>query len=177
MSEIYLIALGSNMRVPGIGSPRRVLAVALRALEAEGVSVLAAAPFIDSAPLGPSLRRYANGAACVETQLAPPELLVVLQKLERRFGRGRSQRRGQRWRARALDLDIILWSGGVWISPSLRIPHREMRARDFVLRPAAAIARTWRDPVTGLSLGALSARLMKPTRPEDTKKALNRTRG
>ena len=172
MTHTYLIALGSNMRVPEIGSPRHVLAAAVAALEEAGLRVLSVSPTLESAPIGPSLRRYANGVAVIETQLKPLELLAVLQTLEARFGRSRAQRRGQRWKARALDLDIILWSGGVWSDPTLTIPHREMRARDFVLSPALTLARDWRDPVTGLTLSHLHARLKKAK-----KKALNRTRG
>ncbi|MEM7701740.1 MAG: 2-amino-4-hydroxy-6-hydroxymethyldihydropteridine diphosphokinase [Pseudomonadota bacterium] len=172
MTHTYLIALGSNMRVPGIGGPRRVLAAAVRAIDEAGLRVLAAAPPIDSAPIGPSLRRYANAAVVLETGLEPPDLLSALQALEERFGRSRAQRRGQRWMARALDLDIIAWSGGAWSSDALTIPHREMRGRNFVLSPALVITRDWRDPVTGLTLAHLYARLRKAK-----KKALNRTRG
>ncbi|MEO1731141.1 MAG: 2-amino-4-hydroxy-6-hydroxymethyldihydropteridine diphosphokinase [Pseudomonadota bacterium] len=161
MSETYLIALGSNMRVPGIGPPRAVLSALPQMFVQEGLHVNATAPAIGSDPIGPSIRRYANGAMVIETDLLPPDLLALLQSIERRFGRTRAQRRGQRWRARALDLDIILWSGGVWASPDLIIPHKEMRGRDFVLDPASAIARHWRDPVTGLTLGQLSARLAR----------------
>ena len=133
----------------------------MRALESNNARVLAVAPVMNSPAIGPSLRRYANSAAVVETDLAPPVMLAHLQTIEQRFGRTRAQRRGQRWRARALDLDIILWSGGVWSSPDLIVPHREMRGRDFVLQPASAIARDWRDPVTGLKLAHLTARLMR----------------
>ncbi|MDJ0979062.1 MAG: 2-amino-4-hydroxy-6-hydroxymethyldihydropteridine diphosphokinase [Erythrobacter sp.] len=165
MSETYLIALGSNMRVASLGGPRRVLAAALEALQAEDrVEVVTAAPVVESDPVGPSLRRYANGAAVVESALDPTDMLQVLHAVERQFGRTRAQRRGQRWRARALDLDIILWSGGVWVSRELTIPHREMRSRPFVLGPASAIAARWRDPVTGLSLEQLKARLMSRIR-------------
>lgn len=152
MRQRYLIALGSNMRHVRHGSPERVLAAALDALEREGVKVLAAAPVIRSAPLGPSRRRYANGAALVETKQTPDELLDLLKALERRFGRTRG---GQRWSSRVLDLDIVLWSGGAWSSPDLTVPHRAFRDRDFVLRPAAAIAPEWRDPVSGRSLRQL----------------------
>jgi len=163
------------MRVPGVGSPRRVLEAALVAVEQAGLYVEAVAPTMDSAAIGPSLRRYANTAIVAESRLSPPDLLALLQEIEFHFGRTRAQRRGQRWRARALDLDIILWSGGVWESRDLTIPHREMREREFVLSPAVAIARRWRDPVTGLSLGQLYARLKRSER--DQKKAPNRTRG
>ncbi|MEM1196464.1 MAG: 2-amino-4-hydroxy-6-hydroxymethyldihydropteridine diphosphokinase [Pseudomonadota bacterium] len=161
MNHVYLVALGSNMRVVGVGPPRQVLASAFRALEQAGLTLKAVAPTMESAPVGPSLRRYANSAALIECDLAPPGLLALLQRIERDFGRTRAQRRGQRWRARALDLDIILWSAGVWTSSSLIIPHREMRKRAFVLGPATAIAAPWRDPVTGLSLKQLNARLAR----------------
>jgi 2-amino-4-hydroxy-6-hydroxymethyldihydropteridine diphosphokinase len=164
LSHTYLVALGSNMRVPGIGAPRAVIAAALHAVEKEGLHLLAAAPTVESAAIGPSLRRYANSVAAVQCELGPPQMLALLQDLERRFGRTRAQRRGQRWRSRALDLDIVMWSGGVWESAGLCVPHREMRARDFVLGPATRIARDWRDPVSGLTIGQLDARLARAHR-------------
>jgi len=154
----YLLALGSNMRVPGVGGPRQVLGAALVALVAEGLIVEAASPIVGTAPLGPSRRRYANGAAVVATALEPPDLLALLQSIECRFGR---RRRGQEWRARPLDLDIVLWSGGAWFSGDLSIPHPEFRRRSFVLVPAAAIALGWRDPGSGLTLNQLCARLTR----------------
>lgn len=87
-------------------------------------------------------------------------MLAKLKQIEREFGRGR--RRGQRWQARVLDLDIILWSGGIVASPALQIPHPAFRQRRFVLDPASAIAGDWRDSVTNLSLRQLQARLTRP---------------
>lgn len=147
------------MRVPGVGAPRQAVEAALTALAAEALTVEAASPVIETAPLGPSHRRYANAAAIVVTKLDPPALLALLQSIERTFGR---QRRGQRWRARPLDLDIVLWNGGSWTSAALTIPHREFRRRSFVLEPASAIAPRWRDPLTGLTLSRLRARLTRP---------------
>ncbi len=157
---LYLIALGSNMRHPRLGQPRAILDAAIEALTQNGLDVLVQSPTIASRPLGPSQRNFANGAAVVETQLSPPQLLDVLQSIEREFGRPAPQKRiGQRWRARMLDLDIVLWSGGMWQSPHLTIPHTDMAQRNFVLGPAASIAGDWRDPVSGLTLRQLNARL------------------
>ena len=64
--------------------------------------------------------------------------------------------------ARVLDLDIILWSGGCHASPGLVIPHISFRGRRFVLHPARSIAGDWRDPVTGLRVRHLCARLTRP---------------
>lgn len=157
----YLIALGSNKRHHRHGAPGRVLAAALDALAAEGVAVVAVAPVVQSAPLGPSKRRYANGAALIESDLDPEELLALLKSTERLFGRRSG---GRRWASRVLDLDIVLWSGGAWSSPDLTVPHKSFRQRDFVLRPARALAPLWRDPITGLSLNHLHARLTQPRR-------------
>ncbi|ESZ86910.1 MAG: 7,8-dihydro-6-hydroxymethylpterin-pyrophosphokinase [Blastomonas sp. CACIA14H2] len=152
----YLIALGSNRRHHRLGSPRQVLDAALLALESDGIDVLAIAPVIETVPIGPSRRRYANGAAIIATPLLPDALLALLKRIEARFGR----RRGRRWSARTLDLDIILWSGGSWYAPAppLIVPHPAYRTRDFVLRPAATIAPNWRDPLTGLSVAQLCHR-------------------
>lgn len=124
-------------------------------LKLRGWKVEAASAAVASAPMGPSLRRYANAAAIIAGNLPPPKALASLQDVEARFGR---ERRGQRWRARVLDLDIVLWSGGAYFALDLTIPHPLFRTRGFVLGPAAAIAPRWRDPVTRLTLRQLAAR-------------------
>ena len=133
-----------------------MLAAALERLEAEGVQIVESAPVLLSDPVGPSLRRYANSAAVIETALEPPEMLALLKRTERKFGRRAG---GQRWAARVLDLDMVLWSGGCFAAPDLVIPHPLFRERVFVLVPAVAIAPRWRDPVTRLTIRQLQARL------------------
>ena len=159
MRQRYLIALGSNKRHHRHGRPHQVLRAALIALAESGLTVEAESPILVSAPLGPSLRRYANGAALVSTDLVPDELLAALKTIEQRFGRRSG---GQRWASRVLDLDLVLWSGGAWSSPGLIVPHAAYRERDFVLTPATALAPRWRDPLSGLSLRQLKARLTRP---------------
>lgn len=154
----YLIALGSNIAHSRHGPPPHVLRAACAALNDAPLQVIATAPVITSAPLGPSRRRYANGAAIIETMLPPLALLDRLQAIEAAFGRNR---RGQRWGARTLDLDIILWSGGLWQDHRLSIPHPEYRDRLFVLAPSLRIAGDWRDPHSGLYVKQTHARLTR----------------
>ena len=149
------------MRHPAIGAPRHVIGAGAGAMADNGLDVLAISKAIASRPLGPSQRSYANAVAAIETDLDPPELLELLQSIEAAFGR---RRMGQRWRSRTLDLDILLWSGGIWQSPDLHIPHREMAARDFVIGPAAQIAGEWRHPILGLTLSQINARLTRAKR-------------
>jgi 2-amino-4-hydroxy-6-hydroxymethyldihydropteridine diphosphokinase len=155
----YLIALGSNVPHPHHGRPAAVLRAAFLALNEDGLALEAAAPIVASAPVGPSQRRYANSAALVRTRLEPRALLHHLKAMEARFGR---RVRGMRWRARVLDLDVILWTGGHFASASLHIPHPLYRERAFVLAPAVRIAPNWRDPHTGLTLRQQATRLTRP---------------
>ncbi len=154
----YLIALGSNRRHVSYGQPRLVLAAAIVAMMDAGLTVQHQSPIIHSQPIGPSICRYANGAICVESVVNPPEILLLLKNIEAQFGRRRG---GQRWAARVLDLDIILWSGGKFRAKNLQIPHVEFRNRHFVLGPLCAIAPDWRDPITHFSCHQLYARLTK----------------
>lgn len=154
---LYAIGLGSNRRHPRFGDPRAVLMAALAALECDDIEAVDASPIIASAPLGPSRRRYANAVALVASTLTPPEMLARLQAIEAAFGR----RTGQRWGARTLDLDILLWSGGAWSDAALNIPHPAMARRDFVLGPLRAIAPDWRHPLTAHSVRQLAARLVR----------------
>ena len=148
----YAIALGSNRRSRH-GSPTETLRAALAALNPVAVSKLRATP-----ALGPAGRGFANAVAIVESKLEPDELLAELKALERAFGR----RPGRRWGPRVLDLDIILWSDGPWDGPGPIVPHPEFRNRAFVLTPLDELVPDWRDPVSGLTVRQLLARLTAP---------------
>jgi len=145
----YAIALGSNRRGRH-GAPRAEIVAALQAIG----GVVATSPMIETAPIGPSTRRFANAAAIIASDELPDALLARLKRIERDFGR----RRGQRWGARVIDIDIILWSGGAWAGPGLTVPHPEFRSRGFVLGPLATIAPGWRDPITGRTVRQLARR-------------------
>jgi 2-amino-4-hydroxy-6-hydroxymethyldihydropteridine diphosphokinase len=159
-NHLYAIALGSNRPHGRFGRPESILAAAMAYLQANDVVLYAASSTQQSAPLGPSQRRYANAAALISTALSPLDLLSLFKQIERAFGR----RRGQRWGGRVLDLDIILWSGGLWQSPALSIPHPHWQGRRFVTGPLAMIAGDWRDPVTGLNVRHIATRIGRPSR-------------
>lgn len=156
LSSTYLIALGSNRRHVVYGLPPQVVCAAMEECAALG-TVTARSPVIATAAMGAAQRRFANAALTLSSDLTPPALLAALKRMEREFGR----RRGQRWGDRVLDCDIILWSGGVWRSAGLNVPHPAYAQRTFVLTPAIAIAPGWRDPVSGFSTAQLHARLTR----------------
>lgn len=157
--QLYALALGSNRPLSARLTPTRLLHAATT-LIGKQARVLAASPILSTPPLGPSARRFANGALLVESTLPPPAMLAFLQSIENELGR----RRYRRWGARSVDIDIILWSGGRWASRTLTIPHAAWRVRSFVLTPLLAVAPNCRDPRTGLSVRHLHARLQKAAR-------------
>ncbi len=173
-SASYVIGLGSNRPHGRHGRPRAILAAAIAALAAEGLTIRAESPILRTPALGPSIRDFANAAVLVESDLMPPALLALLKRIERGFGR----RRGQRWGARVIDLDILAWSEGAWpplprraVPGRLAVPHIALPSRDFALAPAAAVAPGWRHPIAGPTLRQLDARRRKPRavdrRPRD----------
>ena len=152
MAIVYL-GLGANL-----GDRRGNLEAALAALRSHPrICVKAVSSFIDTDPVGgpPGQPVYLNGAARLETDLAPQELLTECKRIERALGR----RDGPRWGPRPVDLDILLYDDRVVDEPDLIIPHIGLRERRFVLAPLAEIAPDARDPVTGRTARELLARL------------------
>jgi 2-amino-4-hydroxy-6-hydroxymethyldihydropteridine diphosphokinase len=163
---LYAIALGSNRAGSHRLTPDALITLAITRLDIPPCRLIATSTTLHSAPIGPSLRTYSNAAAIIECTLPPAALLAHLKTLEKQAGR----RSGQRWGARTLDLDIILWSGGIHTSRTLHIPHKAYRTRSFVRTPLLQIAPQWRDPVTGHSIRQINAQENRP-KPVDRRPA------
>src|SRR5687767_13539210 len=144
-----LVALGSNL-----GDRAANLAAALAHLESTGAArVTARSGLVETDPVGgPPQGRYLNGAAVIETRLAPRELLAAMQAAEGAAGR---TRHGPRWAARTADLDLLLFEDRVIDEPGLTVPHPRMHERRFVLAPAAEVAGEWVHPVLRRTIRAL----------------------
>jgi 2-amino-4-hydroxy-6-hydroxymethyldihydropteridine diphosphokinase len=139
------IGLGSNL-----GDREANLRGALKALaELPGTRLLRESSFIETEPVDSpeGAGFFLNGAAMIETSLAPRELLAALLQIERAAGRDRS---GQPRNApRTLDLDLLLYGEQVIDQPDLQVPHPRMHEREFVLWPLLQIASKLTDPRTG----------------------------
>ena len=137
-----LLAFGSNL-----GDRHETLNGAWRTLgQTENIEPVRLSPFYETEPAGgpADQPKYINAAGIIRTTLPPMELLELLQKIEAGFGRVRAER----WGARTLDIDILLYENRIVELPRLTIPHAEMLHRQFVLEPAGAIAADWIHPLT-----------------------------
>lgn len=140
-NRVY-IACGSN-----VGDRKEHLNAAVEALLTDGkCRVLRVSDWIETTPYGGVEQAdYLNGALSIDTLYTPEELLEKLQQIERQEARERKER----WGPRTLDLDILLYEGRVTDTEKLTIPHRDMKNRDFVLKPLAQIAPYEIHPVFG----------------------------
>jgi 2-amino-4-hydroxy-6-hydroxymethyldihydropteridine diphosphokinase len=144
-----LIGLGSN-----VGDRRHWLEQAIQRLSVTaGISSVRASSWRETRAVGgPSDQPdFLNGAALVETTLAPEPLLARLREIEAELGRVRDRR----WGARTIDLDLLLYDQVIQRNPHLELPHPRMAFRRFVLEPAAEVAGQMVHPVIGWTIAEL----------------------
>jgi 2-amino-4-hydroxy-6-hydroxymethyldihydropteridine diphosphokinase len=146
MAKAYL-SLGSNQ------DAATHLARALDELRARFGDVVAS-PLYRTPAVGFDGPDFLNGAAIVDTELAPEALDAWLHALEDAHGRRRDV---PRFSSRPLDIDIVFYDDVVLRGPgNLELPRPDLR-HAFVLKPLADIAPTYRHPVSGQTLAALWA--------------------
>jgi 2-amino-4-hydroxy-6-hydroxymethyldihydropteridine diphosphokinase len=133
-SKIAYIGLGSNL-----SEPIKQVKDAIKKIEKIPQSrITAHSSLYLSKPMGPQDQDdFINAVIALETSLSAIDLLDALQSIENEAGRIRKE---NRWGARILDLDIILFGNEVINSERLTIPHYGMAEREFVLLPLVEIA-------------------------------------
>ena len=111
MSGAAFIALGANL-----GGPLATLREARTGIGALG-QITGVSALYRTAPVGGPAGQpeYLNAALRLDTALDPAALLAALHAAEARAGRERRER----WAARTLDLDLILYGGLICDRPGL----------------------------------------------------------
>jgi 2-amino-4-hydroxy-6-hydroxymethyldihydropteridine diphosphokinase len=147
---IVYLGLGSNLETP----MEQLRAARLAILNVDGISETAFSSLYRSPPMGSQNQPdYVNAVMAIETDLLPLELLATTQQIENEHGRIRKER----WGARTLDIDILLFGDDVLNFPELIVPHYGMSERAFVLYPLFEISPDLEIP-THCKLADLVAR-------------------
>ena len=144
-----LIALGANL-----GDRKQTLEEAVaRLARCTGVRLVACSRWHETRPIGGpgGQGAFLNGAAVIEASLSPELLLAQMDSIEAALGRDRRER----WAARTLDLDLLLYGERVLHRPDVTVPHPRMAFRRFVLEPAAEVAPGMIHPELGWSIARL----------------------
>jgi 2-amino-4-hydroxy-6-hydroxymethyldihydropteridine diphosphokinase len=123
------LGLGSN-----VGDRVANLRTARDALARHGVTVTASSSVYETEPQGEVLDQpeFLNACVEIETELGPEELLDACKVVEVEAGRVFG---GPRHGPRTIDVDVLLLGGLEHESERLRLPHRDVLARRFVLAP------------------------------------------
>lgn len=123
------IGIGSNLNEP-------IQQVELAFIELQNLtnsSLVKRSTLYRSFPLGSANQpNYINAVARLSTFLSAIELLDKLQAIENKQGRVRTS---EKWGARTLDLDILLYDNQQIETERLSIPHPGIYERAFVLYP------------------------------------------
>lgn len=155
----YFIGLGANL-----GDPRTSLRAAVEKLAGLG-TVCGRSLLYASEPVGPPQPRYVNAALCLDSALAPSELMSRALEIERALGRDRRQE--ERWGPRLIDIDLLLAGAHgelVMREPGLELPHPRLHERGFALAGVAELDAGLVHPTTGRTVAALwqAAQLAAP---------------
>ena len=144
-----LLSLGSNL-----GDRATLLDAAVARLSAQKeVRGFTESRRFETDPIGgPAGQNYfLNSAVRCETTLPPNDFLLLLQSVENELGRLRKER----WGARVVDLDLLLYDELILTTPTLQVPHPRMAFRRFVLEPAVEVAPEMIHPTTGWTVARL----------------------
>ena len=145
------LGLGSNE-----GDRRANLQAAVEELWVHDIPVLASSSVYETEPVGEvtDQREFLNACVRVETELGPEPLLDRCKAIERALGRAPG---GVRHGPRPIDVDLLLLEDLRYESERLRLPHREVTSRRFVLVPLLELDPELAVPGAGRAADALAA--------------------
>ena len=129
MSQIYL-GLGSNI------APEKNLGLAVRELRGKYGELEVSAVY-RNAPVGFDGDDFLNLVLGFRSDDKPFEVVEEIERLHNLVGRARGS---DKWAARPLDIDLLLYNDEVIEQPPVRVPRSDILEYSFVLRPLAELA-------------------------------------
>jgi 2-amino-4-hydroxy-6-hydroxymethyldihydropteridine diphosphokinase len=139
------ISIGSNI------DKDKNIPVSLKELERH-FGKLTISSIYESEPVGFTGETFYNLVVGFRSELGVKEVAKLLRQIELDNGRTRDS---QKFSARTLDLDLILYDDLILNDGRLQIPRDEIERYAFVLEPLAEIAPDLKHPVNRMSYAEL----------------------
>ena len=138
MNSAYLL-LGSNL-----GNRINNIAQAIRMLTDTVGTIKRASSLYETEPWGKEDQPFfCNSVVCMQIHLSPEALLSHIQAIEKKLGKAIQEK----WGPRSIDIDILYYNHCIIDTSHLKIPHKELPKRKFVLTPLCEIAPHFVHPV------------------------------
>lgn len=139
------VSIGSNI------DPEQHVCSCLRALRAR-FGALALSTVYRTAAVGFDGDDFLNLVAAFDTDEAVDTVFKALHRIEDEHGRTRTE---GRFKARTLDLDLLLYGDLVISTERYRLPRNEITRYAFVLKPLVELAADLRHPIEGKTIAEL----------------------
>ncbi|MCA0428752.1 MAG: 2-amino-4-hydroxy-6-hydroxymethyldihydropteridine diphosphokinase [Bacteroidetes bacterium] len=147
MNQNICILLGSNL-----GDARAQLDLAIHLLELKGIAVLHKSSVYKTAAWGKQDQpEFLNQVLLCASECSAEQVLEMCLKTEQAMGRIRTEK----WEARIIDIDILLFNDQVIQLPNLQIPHPFLPQRRFSLVPLAELIPDFQHPILKKSIHQL----------------------
>jgi len=141
MAKIYA-GLGSNIE------PEKNLGIAVRELRKK-YGELEVSSVYRSAAVGFDGDDFLNLVVGFRSEDKPLDICAEIEDLHNLTGRSRGD---DKWAARPLDIDLLLYNDDVIDERPVRVPRSDILEYSFVLRPLAELAPDLVHPVTGKTI-------------------------
>jgi 2-amino-4-hydroxy-6-hydroxymethyldihydropteridine diphosphokinase len=133
MNNIAYLGIGSNV---GVQINKIDFAVEL-INENPYCEVISVSSIYESAPYGEIEQEdFFNAVIKIKTLFEPKDLFRFLKSVENQVGR----KGAVKWGPREIDLDILFYNDLIYSDEDIKIPHKDLLNRDFVVVPLNEIA-------------------------------------
>lgn len=140
MNDLYL-GLGSNL-----GDKKNNLLRAVEFVTDKIGRVKKSSQIFVSKPYGfQSNNDFYNMVIYLKTHLQPAEVIMIIKLIEKTMGRKKIKFNDQ-YEDRLIDIDILYYNDLIIDEIDLKIPHKEIKNRKFVLYPMCEISKNFIDP-------------------------------
>ncbi len=161
------LSLGSNL-----GNKFKNLQQAIDLIDEKIGSVAKISSVYKTASWGFDSDDFYNVCIQVSTGLNPENLMKEIHKIELSLGRKRTSEK--QYKARTIDIDVLLFENEIIFSKELIVPHKEMLNRKFVMVPLTEIAPNLIHPIEKKRLQVCLTNCIDKSEVENTYLTLKR---